>query len=401
VSRAGGDRSRQISPQKEIENMKFLPLILAGMLRKRGRALLMLLQMISAFMLFGLLQGFNGGVKELIRNADASRLYVASAVAVGDPLPVSLLPQIEGVPGVELVALRQGFGGTYQKPDQFIGGVAVEPEKFFRLYAGDIVTSKEHVAALANTRNGAVIGVDAMKQYGLKIGDRLILRSPMQRADGNPAWEFDIVGSYDTPKNPGSAGQVMVNYSYINEGRRTGRDTVLVYVAKIKDPQQATEVGLRIDNLFANSPHETRTQNESELAQGQLQRLGDIDFIVNGVVAAVFFALLLATGALMMQNVRERLPELAILKTLGFTDERVMAIILIESIVFCLLAAAVGLALASLILPLAKQLGVTLQMPGYVAAIGAGFAVVLALTGGAAPAWRGLKLKVVDALADV
>src|SRR5215510_1119084 len=104
--------------------MKFIPLILAGMLRKRARAVLMLLQMASAFLLFGLLQGFNGALKVAIAQAHADRLYVASAVTLGDPLPISLLPRIEAVPGVDLVALRQQFGGTYQRPDQGIGGIA-------------------------------------------------------------------------------------------------------------------------------------------------------------------------------------------------------------------------------------------------------------------------------------
>ncbi len=140
--------------------MKFIPLILAGMLRKRARAVLMLLQMASAFLLFGLLQGFNGALKVAISQTHADRLYVASSVTVGDPLPLSLLPELEATPGVEIVALRQAFGGQYQKPGQGIGGVAVDPEKFFALYADDIIASKEHVQALKNHRTGAIVGVE-------------------------------------------------------------------------------------------------------------------------------------------------------------------------------------------------------------------------------------------------
>ena len=379
--------------------MKFLPLIFAGMLRKRGRALLMLLQMVSAFTLFGVLQGFNSGLKEVIANTHADRLYVASAVTLGDPLPLSHLERLKSVPGVQAVSIRQQFGGTYQKPTEFIPVIATHPAEFFSIY-DEMNVSKAHVEALQRTRTGAIIGTEAMSRHGIKVGDRIGITSPLQRQDGR-AWEFDIVGSYEIPDQPERSIAIVANYDYINEGRRTGRDTVMMYVAKIADPNQGTEIGLRIDNVFANSGNETHTQNESELAQGQIQRIGDIDFIVRGVVAAVFFALLLATGALMMQSIRERVPELAVLKTVGFTDERVMAIILIESIVFCVFAAAIGLALARMILPLARgTIGVP-DMPNIVLLMGLGFAVALALIGGAVPAWRGLKLKVADALADV
>lgn len=383
--------------------MKFIPLILAGMLRKRARALLMLLQMASAFLLFGLLQGFNGALKVAISQTHADRLYVASSVTVGDPLPISLLPELEATPGVEIVALRQAFGGQYQKPGQGIGGVAVDPEKFFALYADDVVVSKEHVAALKNTRTGVILGIDSMSKYNLKIGDRLTVTSGMQKQDGSRDWTFDIVGTYrNGPNNAGDAGAMFTNYAYINEGRRLGRDNVVMYAVKIRDASKATEIGLAIDDRFANSPHATHTQTESELVQGQIQRIGDIDFIVNGVVAAVFFALLLATSALMMQSVRERVPEFAVLKTLGFSDERVMGIIIVEAVVFCLIAAGLGLWLSSLILPLARrQLGFNAQIPLYIVMAGFAFAALLAFIGSAAPAWRGLKLKVVDALADL
>jgi putative ABC transport system permease protein len=382
--------------------MKFIPLLLAGMLRKRARALLMLLQMASAFLLFGLLQGFNGALKVAIAQTHADRLYVASSVTVGDPLPLSQLPEIEATPGVELVALRQAFGGTYQQPNQGIGGVAVQPEKFFALYEDDILVPPEQVQALKSRRTGAILGISSMEKYHLKIGDRITLKSRMQQQDGSNDWTFDIVGTYHNgPNNAGNAGAIFVNYDYVNEARRAQRDTVIMYVAKIHDAAKSTEIGLAIDDRFSNSSHATHTQTESQLVQGQLQRIGDIDFIVNGVVAAVFFALLLATSALMMQSVRERVPELAVLKTLGFTDERVMAIIVVEAIVFCLIAAAIGMWLSSMILPMVRQqLGFNPKLPAYIVMAGFACAAVLALIGSAVPAWRGLKLKVVDALAD-
>ena len=192
---------------------------------------------------------------------------------------------------------------------------------------------------------------------------------------------------------------LLANFAYIDEARFANRDTVQLFVAKVGDPGNATPVGLAIDNAFANSDHETRTQSEADLAASQLQRIGDLNYLARAIIAAVFFAILFATGALMMQSIRERMPELAVLKTVGFSDRLVMGLIVAEAVVFCLFAAGVGLAIAAFVLPFAKQFIGIAGMPPVVAAAGTVFAVVLALIGSSVPAWRGLRLQVTDALA--
>jgi putative ABC transport system permease protein len=169
-------------------------------------------------------------------------------------------------------------------------------------------------------------------------------------------------------------------------------------VVQIDDPKRSASIGHDIDTLFANSPHETRTQSESDLASSQVQRIGDIDFLAHAVTAAAFFALLFATGALMMQTVRERTPELAVLKTVGFADGRVMALILAEALVSCVLGAAIGLGIAALLLPRARAFIGLGYLPGIVVAAGFACAAILALLCGAIPAWRGLRLQVATAL---
>jgi putative ABC transport system permease protein len=186
----------------------------------------------------------------------------------------------------------------------------------------------------------------------------------------------------------------------VNEARLADRDTALLFIALADSPAHAPAVASAIDKAFANSSHETRTQSEGDLFASQIQRIADIDLIVGGIISAVFFALLLATSALMMQSVRERVPELAVLKTVGFSDRLVMVLILVEAVVFCVFSAAIGLGLASLILPQARALiGVT-SMPGVVLGAGIGFAIALAIIGGSVPAWQGLRLQVAAALAE-
>ncbi len=238
-----------------------------------------------------------------------------------------------------------------------------------------------------------------MQKYGWKIGDRVVLQSPLPKTDGSRDWAFDIVGVFDIPVRPQDASFIITNYEYVNEARLINRDTADIIAVRIDDPAQAGTIALAIDNVFANSAHETRTQSEADLLTAQLQRVADLDYIVTAIIGAVFFTLLFATGALMMQSIRERVPELAVMKTLGFSDGRVMALILSEAVVLCVSAAAIGLAIATLLQPFARRQFSIATMPTVVIVSGVAFAVLLALLGGSMPAWRGLKLQVVDALA--
>jgi putative ABC transport system permease protein len=379
--------------------MKFLPLIWAGIWRKRGRAVLMLLQIVSTFALFGVLQGLNTGIKQAIAHTHADRLYVASNVSLGDPLPLAHLSRLRSVPGVRQVSYRIGFGGTWQQPTQFIPGFATEVRSFFAMF-DELVVPRQQIEALADTRSGVIVGKVTAERYGWKVGDRVTIQGPTPKRDGSRDWPLDIVGIYTQRMQPESAIALIANYEYANESRAVNRDTVDYFTVQVRDASSAAQIGLQIDGLFANSSNETRTQSEQELARSQVQRIGDLDFIVHGVTAAVFFALLFATGALLMQSIRERLPELAILKTLGFSDRLVMTLIVCEALTLCVLSAAIGLGLATLLLPLARGAIGIASVPVVVLLAGLGCAVILALIGATVPAWRGLRLQVADALAD-
>ena len=378
--------------------MKYLPLVWAGIWRKTSRAILMLLQIASAFLLFGLLQGLNSGIKQAIAKTHSDRLYVGSSVSLGVPVPISLLPQIRAVPGVKYATPLVQFPAIYQKQGQGIPMNGVDPEAFFGMFA-DYKVSKGAVEAMKNNRTGVILGSIPANRYKLKVGDRLVLQSQVPKQDGTNAWAFDILGIFDVPDQPNGANAAVVNFEYLNEARLADRDTSLLYIALAESPARASAVGRAIDAKFVNSTYETRTQSEGDLVSSQLQRIADIDLIVGGIIGAVFFALLLATGALMMQSVRERTPELAVLKTLGFSDGLVMGLILTEAILFCVFSSLVGLGLAAVILPLARTtIGLT-SMPVIVFVAGVGFAIGLAAIGGSVPAWRGLRLQVAEALA--
>ena len=238
-----------------------------------------------------------------------------------------------------------------------------------------------------------------MRQFGWKIGDRLPLRTSVMKQDGSTDWEFEIVGTYDVPSAPTEAN-IMVNFAYYDEARRLERGTVWAFVVGASDPARSAQVCAAIDALFVNSAYETVTQDEKAYVQGQLRQLGDVSLMANAIVAAVLFTLLFLTGNTMMQSVRERTPELAILKTVGFSDRSVTLLVLCESLLLCVLAALLGLAAAAAVFPVAAALGIGgAALPLKVVVIGVLLAVILALVSGLPPAWRAQRLVIVDALA--
>jgi putative ABC transport system permease protein len=384
--------------------VKFIPLIWAGIRRKLSRSVLILLQVIIAFALYGVLQGLTSGINHAIAATHADRLYVGSKLDLGDPLPVSILEYLKTVPGVVGVAPRFQFGASYQRPEQGVPICATDVDAFFALYSEDRVDPAQQ-RAMRQLQDGVIVGVGTMHKYGWKVGQRVTLQAPppLKRADGTNDWTFDILGTWvDSEDEDEDNSQLLItHYRYVNESLSVGplHDMINLAVLRIADPARATAIEQAIDSHYANSSNETLTQSEHELVQSEVANFGDIDTVAHRIVAATFFVLLFATGALMMQSIRERTAELAVLKTVGFSDRRVMVLILVETLVLCLAGAAIGLWLGMRLLPVAREQIGTVTVPPIVFAIGFACAVVLALAGGATAAWRGLRLRVVDALA--
>jgi putative ABC transport system permease protein len=291
------------------------------------------------------------------------------------------------------------FGGSYQRASQTVPIVGTDVDSFLSMYPELHSEPADLRQAMKRTQDGVIAGDEAMHKYGWKIGQRITLQSPLPRKNGSRDWTFQILGSYHNNDQPDSAVLLIANYRYINESQAGQADMVAFAVVRIADPKQASSVQEAIDRQFANSPNETLTQSEQELAQSQVESLGDVDVVVHRITAATFFVLLFATGALMMQSIRERTPEIAVLKTVGFADLLVMMLILAETLILCVTGAVIGLWLAAQILPLARGFIGLGSLPVIVIVEGLACAVVLAFAGGAIPALRGMRLRVVSALA--
>ena len=379
--------------------MKYLPLIWSGIWRKPGRTALILLQVAVAFALFGVLQGMKSGVDRSVANTRADVLFVGPADFGGAPLPRSYLDRLQSIPGVQSVSFADGFLGTYQRPTQVVYLLAIQPSNLWVTLVPEIfqVLPKD-LEALKKTRNGALITQDIGRKYGWHIGDRIPLTSNTLQMDGSGTWTFQIVGTI-TDHERGEAGIVVANYEYLDEARALNKGTVRNFYAVISDPKRAAQMSDTIDQVFANSPNETKTASFRENAQQQMRSIGDLNFLIRSVTSVVLVALLFSITTIMMQTIRERTPEFAVLKTLGFSDRSIFLMVVGESLLICVAAALMGLVLATGVFPYTAKFVPGLSMPLSVVGFGLIGAILVALISAAPPASRAARLQVVDALA--
>jgi putative ABC transport system permease protein len=382
--------------------MKYFMLIWAGLWRKKTRTILTMLSIVVAFLLFGLLQGINQGIKAGLGDTGNNRLWTTSRMSAVSSMPASLMDRMQTVKGVRNIAHLSFFGGYFQDAKNALPAFVTNVDKLAVVYPELNITAAQ-IAAMKATRPGALIGRPLAKKYGWKIGDKIPVGTTIwTNNDGSNNWAFNIVGIFDpTPqfeRSPlGSA--FWINYDYWDEARKFDNHRVHQFIVQIDNPQQAAAISAQIDKLSENSPDETRTQTENAALQSQLKQLADINFIANSIVGAVMFTLLFLTANTMMQSVRERIPELAVLKTLGFTGGTVSMLVLIESLMLCIFAAVVGLLLSAAGMKIVGSvLGPSTLVP-IVVVVGLGIAVALAIISGLPPALRAQRLNIVDALA--
>ncbi len=384
--------------------MSYLGFIWASLWRKKTRAALTMLSLLCAFLLFGLLQSIGAFFTAGADFVGASRLIVQSRVSFTDSLPVRLLPQIERVPGVAAVHHDQWFGGVLGENTQAIA-FASNPRSLRVVYP-EWVMPDEQWEAFASTRTGAIVGRILADQYAWKVGDKLPLKSNIfPQKNGSMAWEFDIVGIYDGKDETWQrqASQIFINWDYFNEANLFGEGSAGVFAVKLTDVNRANEVAQAIDQLFLNSPNETKTQSEKDFNKGFFAQIGDIGLIVRLILLAVFFTIIILTGNTMAQAVRERIPEMAILKTLGFSNAQVSGLVVAEALLLCLIGGLLGMVLSTLAIA-----GIAKAAPTFFGALAPdpiiwiqaiAAILLLALVVGLPPALRVARLKIVDALA--
>jgi putative ABC transport system permease protein len=385
--------------------MKYLRLVVASLLRRKTRTALTLLSIISAFLLFGILSAvdvlFNSAAES---DSSSTRLVIQSKTSFTQSLPLRMATELESIPGVVDVTWAQWFGSYFQTPRNQISGFVVPPDRWKRMYP-EWVLPDDQAKAFVETRTGIVVGRGLAERFGWALGQRVPIESNIfPQRDGSKTWQFDVVGIFDgidEVYQSQTSNQLFINADYFREAAQFGQGGAGIYTIRVADRAQMEAVSAAVDARFQNSETETKTQTEQAFQLSFVRQIGDIGLIVKSILAAVMFTILLLAANTMAQSVRERIPELAVLKTLGFGDTAVLALVMAEAFALIGLGALVGMAVASMLGPgLTTGFGFPpLRIGSVVWAAAALLIVAMTIAVGLFPALRARRLSIVDALA--
>jgi putative ABC transport system permease protein len=379
--------------------MKYLALVFANLRRKKVRTALTVGSFAAALFLFGLLIAVRGAFNQGVEVAGADRLIVLNRVSLIQPLPIAYRDQILQVPGVKAVTFATWFGGIYQDERNFFPQFVIDPGTWRAMYPEFRIPDAEWDAFMKD-RQGCVVGQATAKRFGWKIGDRI----PIQGTYVPGTWEFNLCGIYTGTRPDDDTTQFWLRRDYFEEKAPAyWKGLVGWYVVKVANPDDAVRVVAAIDDRFANSPWETKTETEKAFAAAFVKQIGNIEFLILTVGSVVFFTLLLVTGNTMAIAVRERTGELAVLKTVGYSDVLVLWLVLGESVLLAVVGGAIGVLVAKVAAPHLQSVlsGMRVYLPPASLAFGLLLALAVGMLAGALPALSAMRLKVVDALRRV
>ncbi len=383
--------------------MKYLPLIWAAIRRKPTRAILTLLSVTMAFVLFGMTIGMNARARDLLENSRQDRIYVSPRL--GGPLPMAEYNQIKAMPGVKKIGVLAGAGGYYQDPKQNV--VAIMIDDGMAEVWPELNMTPDTMAQFTKTRNGVFVSRIMAARLKLKAGDPLPVVSPgPPRADGSKAWQFTVLGIVDDMENAPPVGYAIGYYDYFDQARVANLRGNIGGIELLADSvDHAAPLAQAIDDKLANAPTPTQSITERDAYEAGVQSGVDIISVTQSVAAAGLFMILFLTGNSIAQSVRERIPEFAAMKTIGFSDTGVMALVFAEAVIPCLVGAALGIGLAwgftaslpSLLPPNGPQPPLPIFPPSLLV-LAFAIAAVVAFASAVVPAMRIKRLSVAAAL---
>lgn len=381
--------------------MRFLGLLLSNFKRHRVRTLLTILSIAVAFILFSYLAAIRKAFELGVSVANADRLVVRHKVSLIQFLPLSYEAEIDRIPGVEMASSAVWFGGIYKDPKNFFAQIVIEPEKHLKLFP-EFLLKPEEKDKFLHTRTAAIVGRVTANRFGWQVGDRIPIQGTIWRPKGGgDTWTFDLVGIYDGAKKETDTSQFFFHYDYFDETRSFGQGSIGWYHLRVKDPKNAVTVARLIDEHFANSPAETKTEGEGAFVQAFANQVGNIGAIVTAILTAVFFTILLVAGNTMAQTVRERTSELGVMKAIGFSDGLVLGFVIAESCLIALLGGAIGLAIGWLAISAGDPTHGALPrffFPPRDLIAGIILVLLLGVVTGLLPAIQAMRLNTVDAL---
>ena len=379
-------------------------LVRKNLTRNKLRLILNTFAIFIAFFLFGVLGAIKYAFEAGVEVSGADRLVVINKISFTQVLPYAYINKIKSVENVKHVTWSNWFGGYYQTPRQQVFSFAADPDTYFNVYEDNIVDEKQ-LKNWKSNRVGVMVGDRLATTYGWKIGDRIPLNSSIfEQKNGSKAWEFEVSGVFKGQSESVDTNYLLLHYDYFMEAQQWGGDYIGWLIVTTEDPEFNEQVMYAIDDMFANSSAETKTDTEAAFQKAFVEQIGDIGFILNSVILAAFFTILLIVGNSMLVSVRERTREIAVLKTLGFSAQRVFGIVLSESMLLAIFGGMLGLGLAYLVVggmshvpEIARMLPI-LILTNKTALFAALYMLILGFASGMLPAYRALKLNTIDGL---
>ena len=379
--------------------MKYFPLVLANLSRHKRRTALTMASVALALFLFASLRTVVTTLAATASFGSAKRLVVTNATGIVFPLPIAYANRLRAVPGVDGVSWANWFGGRYGDGKRFFANFAVDVESYLAMYPELQLPADERDAFLRE-RSSALVGRHLLDVFGWHLGQDVTLQGTIFPGD----WTFTIRGVYTPSDRVINDDMLLFHHDYFDE--RIGRAGIVGwYVVRIADPNQAARIAKTIDDQFRNSSSPTKTGTEQAFNASFATMWGNVSLLMGTIGLAVVFAILLVTANAMMMSARERIGEVAVLKTIGFSDRILFSLVLVEAGVIALTGAAVGLGGAKLLYR-ATNFNAAGFLPGFdvtgaTLLLGAGIALLLMLASGLIPAVCAARLPVIQALRHV
>ena len=319
--------------------LKFIPLIGKNLLRNRRRTILTILSVAASLFLLGiLLTVYAAFYHRPTADDQARRLITRHKVSLTQMLPAYYRERIAQIDGVEAVAALDWFGGIYKdnKPQEFFARFAAEPEEVFKVYS-EFEMPQDQYEAFLNDRQGLAVGRMTADRIGLKLGQRITIKGDIYPLD----LELTVRAIFDGP----DSDTTYFHRKYLHEGLPEGmRDHTGFYTIRTSSTDAVGPVARAVDEMFRNAPEPTKTETEAAFTLGFINQMGNIKLFLLSIAGAVVFTIMLVSANTMAMSVRERIREVGVLKTLGFTSTGVLALILSEAALTALIGGAIGVA---------------------------------------------------------
>jgi len=376
-----------------------------NLFRRRGRAVLTLIGVAMAVLIFSLIQtlvaGFHTGADE----AATDRLATRHKISITMQLPKRYIDEVRAIPGVDAATYAVWFGAKDpRKRTQFFAGFGADPDTWFKVM-DEMAVEPAQLEEWKRTPNGAILGDVLAKTLQVKVGDRLVISSDIYPGD----WEFKVVGLYKPLRKTVDRNSLIFRWDYLNNDPRAkySHDQIGWVMSRIKDPTQSAAISRAIDAKFDERDDQTATMSERAF---QLSFLGSFSAILdafNAVSAVIILIMTLILANTIAMGVRERTHEYGVLRAVGFRPGHILAFILGESVLVALVGGLLGVALTLLLVNgllgpvLEENMGGIFpyfRVPTEVWLLALGLAVGFGTLAGAIPAWLASRLKVTDAL---